>query len=69
MVLIVSVTIKESGNNSYRNRVGNIQYKNKVILKDTNQLALLLLDLETYGGNIIKAFNQFKKEKEDQFPW
>lgn len=45
-----------------------IAYKNELNLADFRQVALLLTDLESFGGNVEKAMVEFKKNKET-FPW
>lgn len=48
----------------------SFDYKNKIILPDFNQLALIFYDLEKYGANIEKAFRKFVEDKEsDKFPF
>ena len=45
------------------------EYKNDVDFFDFRKLALFLSDLESYGGNIEKAFREFKRLKQTEFPW
>jgi len=48
----------------------SFEYKNKIILSNFQQLALILSDLEKYGANIEKAFRKFIENKEsDKFPF
>jgi len=58
----LSVKIKEK-------RSKEFEYKNKINLLDFKQLALILTDIETYGGNVVKAFEEFSKRKGKEFPW
>lgn len=65
MPRVLVVKIKEKGSR----KQGCIEYKNEIILGDFKKLALFLLDLEAYGGNIEKAFKEFKIKKFEGFPW
>ena len=62
-------TLKVQLKESSHNREGCIEYKNKIQLEDFRQLGLLFLDLESHGGKIEKAFFEFKRKKEEGFPW
>ena len=61
MAKVLSVKIREKG---YKGPL--TEYKNKIILNDFRQLALILLDLETHGGNIEKAFLEYRKLKDKE---
>ena len=48
----------------------SFEYKNKIILSDFQQLALIFSDFEKYGANIEKAFRKFIENKEsEKFPF
>lgn len=74
MPKVLSVKIRETHN---LNRVSirssakrsPAEYKKRVNLKDSQQMGLLFLDLEMHGVDIEKAFKEYKKQKEEQFPW
>jgi len=65
MPTILVVKIKERGSKGQ----GCIEYKNEILIGDFRKLALFFSDLETYGGNIEKAFKDFKETKSEGFPW
>ena len=62
---LLVIKIKEKGSSG----IGCIEYRNEIPLEDFNQLALVLSDIEIYGGKIEKAFLEFKRQKEEVFPW
>lgn len=45
------------------------EYNNEIIFNDYKKLALFFLDLSNYGANIEKSFEEYKKLKQEQFPW
>ena len=55
----VIVRIREHGFKGH----GSFEYKNKINLNDSKQLALLLLDFERYGADIEKSLKAFRNEK------
>lgn len=59
------IKIKEKGSKG----VGCIEYRNEISLNDFNQLALVLSDLSIHGANVEKAFLEYKKQKDEEFPW
>lgn len=65
MSKVLVVRIKEKGSRGS----GCFEYKNEVNFDDFKKLALVLVDLDSYGGNIEKAFREFKRMKEEGFPW
>lgn len=65
MVLVLVVKIKEKDSK----RQGCIEYKNEIELENFKKLALFLMDLETYGGRVEKAFQEFQKKRAEGFPW
>jgi len=60
---ILVVKIKEN------TRGSEPEYKNRINFQDFKQLAIFFQDLELNGGKIEKAFQEFKKQKEQGFPW
>ena len=53
-----------------RNKKGQqSEYKNSVDISNPKLLGLIFFDLENFGANINKAFESFKNEKEQKFPW
>lgn len=62
---VLMVKIRESG--SYGK--GCIEYKNEVSLGDFKQLSIIFSDLQNYGAKIEKAFEDFKKNKAEGFPF
>lgn len=65
MPTVLLVKIKEKGSEGQ----GCIEYKNEILIGDFKKLALFFSDLETYGGNIEKAFVEFREMKAEGFPW
>lgn len=65
MPVMLIVKIKEKGSK----KPGCIEYKNEILIEDFKKLALFLSDLELHGGNIERAFREFKKQKAEGFPW
>ena len=65
MSKVLAVRIKESG--SYGR--GCYEYKNEITLEDYKKLALILIDLDSFDANIEKAFREFKRLKEEGFPF
>ena len=62
---ILNAKIKEKGVKGPE----SYEYKNEIIFCDYKRLALFFFDLNTYGANIEKAFEEYKRLKQDQFPW
>ncbi len=64
---VLTVKLKEKGANG----PGSISYKNVVDFKNPAHLALLFSDLELHGANIAKAYDKYKKDRENvrSFPW
>lgn len=64
---LLTVKLKEKGSNG----PGSVRYKNTIDLGNPSNLAILFSDLELHGANIVKAFEKFKKEKNNVgvFPW
>jgi len=53
-----------------RNKKGQqSEYKNSVDISNPKLLGLVFSDLEVHGANINKAFEFFKREREQGFPW
>jgi hypothetical protein len=48
---------------------GSYEYKNEIPLEDFKVMAILFADLETYGANIEKIYQEFKKRKGQEFPF
>lgn len=63
MAKILRVKIRQS------ERGSSAEYKNEVRFEDFKQLAIFLVDLESYGGNIEKAFQEYLKLRQEKFPW
>jgi len=59
---VLVVKVKEQGHKG--SKVGNFEYKNKIVFQDFKQLALFLQDLERLGAKVEKAFTEFRKLKE-----
>ena len=47
------------------NGPGSVRYKNTVDFKNPTNLAILFSDLELHGANIGKAYDKYKKERND----
>ena len=49
---------------------GYLEYKNKINFEDFKALALIFEDLSSHGGNIEKAYQEYKRKKlgEGSFP-
>jgi hypothetical protein len=60
---VLTVKIKENFRGS------NAQYRNKVNFEDFKQLALFFSDLESYGGNIVKAFREYLRQRGEVYPY
>lgn len=65
MAKVVLIKIKLKGSKG----AGCYVYKNQIILEDYRQVACLLLDLETYGGQMKKAIEEFFKKREEGWPF
>ena len=48
---------------------GSFEYKNEISLEDFKIMAILFNDLESYGANIEKIYQEYKKKKQNQFPF
>ena len=62
---IIVVRIKNEGVKG----IGSYEYKNEVNLNDFKVMAILIEDLERYGANIEKIYKEFKKKKQQEFPF
>jgi len=49
--------------------VGSFEYKNETSLNDYKLMALLLADFEIYGANIEKIYREWKRKKQEEFPF
>jgi len=58
---ILTVKLKEKGVNG----PGSIRYKNTIDIRNPTNLAILFSDLELHGANIVKAYDKFKKDRND----
>lgn len=66
MPTILVAKIKEKGSKGQ----GCIEYKNEILIGDFKKLALFFVDLESHGGNVIKAVAEFKRLRlSEGFPW
>jgi hypothetical protein len=61
----LSIRIKEKGTKGME----SYNYKNDIALNDYKKLALLFLDLNNYGASVEKAFEEYKRLKQESFPW
>jgi len=59
------VRIKKEGQKG----VGSFSYKNETYLDDFKLMALLFSDFELYGANIEKIYREWKKRKQEEFPF
>lgn len=48
---------------------GSFEYKNEISLADFKLMAILFADLEMYGAKIEKIYSEFKKKKQQEFPF
>lgn len=62
---VLVVRVKERGAKG----IGSYEYKNEINGDDFNQIALILSDLENTGLPIDKAIKEFRKIKEEGFPF
>lgn len=62
---VVVVRIKTKGAKG----IGSYEYKNELSLEDFKVMAILFQDLENYGANIEKIFQEYKKQKGQEFPF
>ena len=62
---IVVIRIKNKGAKG----VGSYEYKNDVTLDDFKVMAIVFQDLENYGANIEKIYQEYKKQKQQDFPF
>jgi len=62
---VVVVRIKNKGAKG----IGSYEYKNELLLEDFKIMAILFQDLETYGANIEKIYQEYKKKKQQEFPF
>jgi hypothetical protein len=61
--VIILVRIREKGMRGQ----GSFEYKNEISLEDFKIMAILFNDLESYGANIEKIYQEYKKKKQNQF--
>jgi len=61
MGIVLAVKLKEKGVNG----PGSIRYKNTIDIRNPTNLAILFSDLELHGANIVKAYDKFKKDRND----
>lgn len=62
---VLIIRIREDGTKGH----GSYEYKNEITLNDFKLMALLFSDLERYGTNIEKVYREWKKKKQEEFPF
>jgi len=62
---VIVVRIKKKGARG----AGSYEYKNEVTLDDFKVMAILFQDLEGYGANIEKIYQEYKKKAQQEFPF
>lgn len=65
MAKVLSVKVM----NDEKGEPGSCVYKNKVNFSDFKQIALVFFDLEVEGADIENAFKEFKRKKEEGWPF
>lgn len=48
---------------------GSFEYKNEMPLENFKLMAILFEDLERFGANIEKIYREWKKKKQEEFPF
>lgn len=62
---LLNAKIKEKGAKGME----SYDYKNEIDFCDYKKLALFFFDLDVHGAKVDKAFDEYKRLKQEQFPW